>query len=259
MSESNKTSAVTLSNDDPPSTNYTTTNPNDTGEATTTADATTTEADPDDDMDPQEEARIKHWQESPFAVGLVKITWKDEQIPLDRRQTSSTTRDYFNKTNNGNLICSAYCCACLGADRVGNMAVLAQTTEEYDHVTVHEETGVQTTRRKKRPKLLWVLGPYWPVNLCITFPLILAISFWTGMKLQDDSIVVIILWLLCTVTMLVALAMIACRDPGILYRHTSPPPGTDSWRWNDQSKTFRPPKARYDPECGVVIEGFDHT
>ncbi|KAL3905046.1 MAG: hypothetical protein SGILL_009833, partial [Bacillariaceae sp.] len=45
----------------------------------------------------------------------------------------------------------------------------------------------------------------------------------------------------------------------VLYRHAEPPPDTDDWRWNDQAKTYRPPKSRFDRETQVVIEGFDHT
>jgi hypothetical protein len=76
--------------------------------------------------------------------------------------------------------------------------------------------------------------------------------------------------------------MVSCRNPGILYRHAQPPPTQSSsssnttgneqheqqqqaqwesqqWRWNDQAKSYRPPKARFDPETQVVVEGFDHT
>jgi hypothetical protein len=139
---------------------------------------------------------------------------------------------------------------------------LATTTEEYDHLHVNEDTGEQTTSRQQRPKLLWVVGPYWPVNVFITFPLILGISFLTVFRgLRGQSIAVIITWSLCMFTLLFALTMVACRDPGILYRHDQRPPGEDaeSWRWNDQSRTYRPVKAKFDPECAVVIEDFDHT
>ena len=63
--------------------------------------------------------------------------------------------------------------------------------------------------------------------------------------------------------------MISCRNPGILYRHSQqpqPPPSSDNnnteedeWRWNDQARSYRPKNARFDTECQVVIEGFDHT
>eukprot|EP00520_Triparma_pacifica_P005101 CAMPEP_0118657624 /NCGR_PEP_ID=MMETSP0785-20121206/14121_1 /TAXON_ID=91992 /ORGANISM="Bolidomonas pacifica, Strain CCMP 1866" /LENGTH=84 /DNA_ID=CAMNT_0006550561 /DNA_START=146 /DNA_END=397 /DNA_ORIENTATION=- len=55
----------------------------------------------------------------------------------------------------------------------------------------------------------------------------------------------------------VSLYFTGCRDPGILPRHEVQP--DSSWRWNDQAKTYRPPRAYYDDECGVVIEEFDHT
>ena len=90
--------------------------------------------------------------------------------------------------------------------------------------------------------------------------MIIGISLWTALKeLTDESIALIVIWAIFTITMIFSLAMVTCRDPGILYRYQHRPPGADSWRWNDQSKTYRPPKARFDPECGVVVEGFDHT
>jgi len=50
----------------------------------------------------------------------------------------------------------------------------------------------------------------------------------------------------------VALFYTGCKDPGILPRYTNQP--TSSWRWNDQAKTYRPPGAIYDDECGVIVE-----
>mmetsp|Transcript_21876 Transcript_21876/g.62345 ORF Transcript_21876/g.62345 Transcript_21876/m.62345 type:complete len:187 (-) Transcript_21876:277-837(-) len=47
----------------------------------------------------------------------------------------------------------------------------------------------------------------------------------------------------------------------VMYRYDERPEGEEGqdWRWNDQAQTYRPKEARYDPECGVVVEGFDHT
>jgi hypothetical protein len=199
------------------------------------------------------EKKILHWKESPFAVGCVNVTWEDDRMCCKRQNHPSLDVD-------PQVAFSASCCGCLGAGRVGNMVVLAQTMEDYDHIQVNEETGAQTSSRRKRPKLHWVMGPYWPVNLCLTYPLILGISFWTAWKrLPDAHIVVILTWSLCTFMLIFALAMVACRNPGILYRHNQAPPGSSDWRWNDQARTFRPPKSRFDPECQAMIEGFDHT
>jgi hypothetical protein len=202
------------------------------------------------------ELKLRNWQQSPFAVGCVNVHWKDDRNcfrPASSRELERNPKVAF----------SAYACGCLGASRVGNLAVLAQTTEEYDHVEiVNEETGEQRTAKRKRPKLLCVLGPYWPVNFFLTYPLIIGVSVLTGWRnLAGKPMGVIVTWSLCTFLLLFSLAMIACRNPGVLYRHRERPPGDDAedWRWNDQAKTYRPPKARFDPECQAVIEGFDHT
>jgi hypothetical protein len=210
-----------------------------------------------EDEEPEEvsdsrEKRINHWKESPFAVGNVHVTWADGRGSCwgGRNRSQADTQ----------VCCSAFVCGCFGADRVGNMAVLAQTTEEYDHLQVNEETGEQSTSRRKRPRLLCVVGPYWPVNIFLTYPLIFIVSFWTAwMRVVDANIAIIVTWSFCTFLLVFSLAMVACRDPGILYRHSQRPPDAEDWRWNDQSRTFRPPNARFDPECQVVVESFDHT
>jgi hypothetical protein len=137
---------------------------------------------------------------------------------------------------------------------------LAQSTEKYTEEVVDEETGQVTTHQKTRPKLLWVMGPYWTVNLFITFPLILGASGWVCYRrVVGANIAIVVTWSLGTFLLVLSLSMISCRNPGILYRHSQPPPHTENWRWNDQAKTYRPPQARFDPETQVVVEGFDHT
>lgn len=200
--------------------------------------------------------KTKHWTESPFAVGCVNVAWQDDR-PSGWCSSSRASRDVDRAYPVTSIVCS-----CLGADRVGNLSVLAQSTEEYDEPEVDPESGVVlATHRKTRPRLLWVCGPYWTVNLFVTFPLILVVSGYVGYRrvFRDSNIVVQITWLLGTCLLTVSLAMISCRNPGVLYRHSQAPPGTEDWRWNDQARTYRPPKARFDPECQVVIEGFDHT
>ena len=214
-------------------------------EATTEDQGEGSESEESEDYDEDyQERKARHWKQSAFAVGNVNITWADECKNL----------------NQSKVICSALVCGCLGADRVGNMAVLAQTTEVYDHVQWNEETGFQSTSRRRRPKLLWVLGPYWPINLFLTYPLILGVSALVGWnQVQHAHLAIIISWSACTLCLIISLGMISCRNPGILYRHEQRPPDSADWRWNDQSRTYRPPYARFDPECQVVIEGFDHT
>lgn len=204
-----------------------------------------------------EERKTKHWTESPFAVGCVNVTWQDD-IPSAWWSSRQAARDIDKNYPVTSIVCS-----CLGADRVGNFAVLAQSAEEYDDPEVDPASGeVVATHRKKRPKLLWVCGPYWTVNVCITFPLIMAVSGFIAYRrvFAGAHYAVQITWVVGTCFLLGSLAMISCRNPGILYRHSQPPPGTEEdWRWNDQARTYRPSKARFDPECQAVIEGFDHT
>mmetsp|Transcript_65513 Transcript_65513/g.112619 ORF Transcript_65513/g.112619 Transcript_65513/m.112619 type:complete len:154 (-) Transcript_65513:91-552(-) len=46
---------------------------------------------------------------------------------------------------------------------------------------------------------------------------------------------------------------------GIVRRYTEEPPNTTGWRWSDQAQSFRPRTSRYDRDCGLVIDEFDHT
>lgn len=202
------------------------------------------------------EKRILHWQNSPFAVGRVNVSWNDDRPHCFRGPGLDWDQDQDSK-----ICCSAYVCGCLGVERVGNLAVLAQTTEDYDHIeNINAETGELRTTRRTRPKLVWVLGPYWHINVFLTYPLIIGVSLLTGLRnLADSSLPVIATWSFCTFLMIFALIMAGCRDPGIVYRHPQAPPGSEDWRWNDQARTYRPPLARFDPECQAVIEGFDHT
>ena len=68
-----------------------------------------------------------------------------------------------------------------------------------------------------------------------------------------------LLWAIGTVGLIVALALTACRDPGILPRYHKPPPNAEDWRWNERAHTYRPRSAWYDPDTAVVVEAFDHT
>ena len=227
----------------------------------------------DDDEDDEEEfygvgargearkKKIQHWKKSPFAVGLVNITWKDDRpswFPCGSQQNSipPPARDIDE-----NFAASSIVCGCLGAKRVGNFSVLAQKMEDYDEPIQDPGTGEITGHRQtQRPKLLCVIGPYWVVNMFITFPIILVASGWVCYRrIVGGHIAVIITWSIGTFLLIFSLLMISCRDPGILYRRSQPPPGAENWRWNDQARTYRPPKARFDPECQAVIHGFDHT
>jgi len=189
-------------------------------------------------MDSDEE-----WKQSPFAIGPSKLTWADEEIGC--KECCLGKRPQY-------VSCSALFCSYLGVGRVGNMVILRQTTEE-----IEGDSGEATTR----PKLVCVLGPYWMFVLCLTLPLISGISIWIGItRIPDQHWAVVLTWALCTAGVYFSLLKVSCTDPGVLHRCAQPPVGEENeWRWNDQAHTYRPWHAKYDKQCGVVIEKFDHT
>lgn len=203
-------------------------------------------------------AKTKHWQESPFAAGLVDIHWRDEG---SRGSLGGMMSSQIDPDEGGCLCCSSFVCSRIGAGRVGNMAVLYQTQEWVEEVQTDEETGEKKTRRYTRPRLVWLMGPYWPMLICVTYPLILGVSFWTLVtSIPRVPMAVQLIWSMLTLGLIYALAMTAFRDPGILHKYHEPPPQFEnSWRWCDAAQTYRPRGAFYDPDCGVVVEGFDHT
>jgi hypothetical protein len=206
----------------------------------------------------REEARIKHWRDSPFAAGLVNVSWRDEG---SKGTCGGLMQENVDPDSGGCLCCSSLVCGGIGAGRVGNMAVLSQSNEWVEEVEEDEETGEQKVRRFTRPTLHFVVGPYWPMLVCVTYPLILGVSMWTLLSaIPGKHVFLQLLWLVCTVGLIYALAMTAFKDPGILYKHNEPPPQSENdWRWNDSAQSYRPRGAFYDPDCAVVVEGFDHT
>lgn len=196
--------------------------------------------------------RIKHWKESPFAVGLTEPTWIDER---NRDRCGDMMPD-----ESGCVCMSAHVCPLLGASRVGNMAVLKTTQEWVEEMEIDEETNEQVLRRYTRPRLDIVVGPYWPMLCFLTYPLILGVSGWALVSViirPGTSIVLRFVWFVCTMTLIIALGRTAFRDPGILYRQKVQKDA--SWRWSDQADTYRPRHAWFDYDTAVVIEGFDHT
>mmetsp|Transcript_15306 Transcript_15306/g.31399 ORF Transcript_15306/g.31399 Transcript_15306/m.31399 type:complete len:317 (+) Transcript_15306:149-1099(+) len=213
-----------------------------------------------------DDRKVKHWKDSEFAVGCVNVTWEDDRPAWWFNSGSSSAcggdgGDNSTHIVDNHVLVSSIVCGCLGAGRVGNMAILAESTETVEEAIMDHESGQVTIRQKKRPKLLWVVGPYWTVNIFITFPLIIGVSSWICyQKVVDSNVAVIITWSIGTFFMVFSLCMISCRNPGILYRHSQIPGTTEEeWRWNDQARTYRPASSRFDTECQVVVEGFDHT
>lgn len=202
--------------------------------------------------DDPRERKLNHWKNSVFAVGCVNVTWNDDN-PLKKHPPG-------HKLNGQMAWTGLFCGGCLKARRVGNMAVCRQRMEEYDAIETNE-AGEHTLVRRKRPKLLCMVGPYWPINFCLTWPLILGISGWTAWsRFPSQHIGVVISYSICVLLLIAALVMVSCSNPGILYRQAEPPVEEEGdWRWNDQAKTYRPSHARFDNECQIVVEGFDHT
>ena len=206
----------------------------------------------------RKQSRIKRWKESPFACGLTEATWEEER---------NHRRDHYSdlpRDDTGCVCCSAMVCPLFNAGRVGNMAVLHSTTEWVEEVTEDEETGESSSKRYTRPRLNIVVGPYWPMLMFVTYPLIFGTS-WFAMKnlfLSSEAKppLLIVIWTTMTLTLIIALACTGCRDPGIMYRYENPPPQHENtWRWNDQAQTYRPRGAYFDSDTMVVVEEFDHT
>lgn len=189
----------------------------------------------------EEARRVRHWQESVFAVGLVDVTWADS-----RRKDSLLNKD------EGHLKASAWLCPLVGGQRLGNMAVLRQSTGYQE---IPSDNG--TVERIERPLPTCVLGPYWIVPTLITYPIILVMTFLAARRVVNSHIAIIIVWAVLTVILLTSLSLVACRNPGIMYRYSTIP--QEDWRWNDQARTFRPKSAKYDTDCALVVEDFDHT
>mmetsp|Transcript_22972 Transcript_22972/g.65093 ORF Transcript_22972/g.65093 Transcript_22972/m.65093 type:complete len:302 (-) Transcript_22972:1011-1916(-) len=205
-------------------------------------------------------AKQKSWIDGPFAAGDYESTWNAEYA----RFRSDPYRQCLQSTQTDGApcnCCSAFCCGMLGAGRVGHMAVLKQSVEVVEE-SVEEGDGDDqepTTRRYKRPKLDIVIGPYWPMLFCVTYPLIFGVSGLTLVTaIPKANPAIQLFWVVCTLGLIYALAMTAFKDPGILPRHLEPP-GGQQWNWSEKAYSFRPRGAYFDPDTGVIVEGFDHT
>mmetsp|Transcript_11503 Transcript_11503/g.23735 ORF Transcript_11503/g.23735 Transcript_11503/m.23735 type:complete len:321 (-) Transcript_11503:182-1144(-) len=212
-----------------------------------------------------QQIRKQQWEESYFARGCTNSTWEAEYGQLQEngwRGECSKMMDQKDANPVPCGCCSAILCSALGAGRMGNMAVLKQSNEWVTEEVPDEENGGTKTIRTTRPKLDFVAGPYWPMLIMVTYPLILGVSGVTLVTaIPHVNPLVAFAWAACTIGLIVALAMTAFRDPGILPRHSNPPPGQDEslWRWNERALTYRPRGAWYDTDTAVVVEGFDHT
>jgi len=156
---------------------------------------------------------------------------------------------------------------------------------DVNNTTQNTGNNRKKTNMVRRREIQLIVGPFWPMLLCITYPLIFTVSFfaaWSG--LQGRPLVVKIIWVLLTGQLIRSLFNTSFRDPGILRKRKTPPPVEDDydsddseagrrrrrmafrwgnangpWRWSDQAQSYRPKSSMYDPDCKVVVEDFDHT
>ena len=206
----------------------------------------------------QDEVRTQHWRASAWAVGCVDPTWGHTKQSAARRRKQRRSGEIHDARSSRQqefevyLTFASWICAAVGAKRVGNMAILIGDVE------LGGEDGSEEV-----PRLSCVLGPYWPVNLLLVFPFVVALSLVViifGLPQQHPAIVAA--WAVLTSCLLMSMVCVSCRDPGILRRHTEKPAdieGGEDWIWNDQALTYRPKKAKYDPECACIFEEFDHV
>lgn len=212
--------------------------------------------------------RVNHWRNHEFAVGLVEPTWADEINRSTHSDYDSDTEangpnreccsDAGNKEMDptcGCLAITGHVCGKLGYRRIGNMVILREGYEE-----IVNSKGEHVRRRK----INMVVGPYWPMLVFVTYPLILFVSFCAAVKgvfIVNFNPLVVCSWTILTTGLVVSLFFTSCTDPGILRKHEEPPKGESSgrWRWNDRVQSYVPTGAVYDIDCAVVVEGFDHT
>jgi hypothetical protein len=124
-------------------------------------------------------------------------------------------------------------------------------------VVLHETIGHGGKRDLK-----CVLGPFWPVMVCVTYPLIIGLgTVIATLFFPKSSAILNVLYVVLIVMVCIFLAQTACSDPGILRRHRECPDAEDgvSWHFSDQAQTYRPTGAYYCSDCNCVIEEYDHV
>jgi len=193
------------------------------------------------------------------------------------------------------LILSGWVCGdghcAMKARRIGNMVVLKErpfdvsqknrvadsdedSSEEEESPALNDEENPETRRKMYAPpnpptEIICMVGPYWPVLFCLTYPLVLGVSGATLVfAIPYQRTFIQIFWAVMTALLLYMLFNVSCRDPGVLLRHTEDPTPSLSefrgrrngaWKWNDTARSFHPRTAVYDPDCAVVIEEYDHV
>ena len=154
-----------------------------------------------------------------FAVAPgAKKTW-GEELEGGCCEAMCVSFDDDDPTASCNSLTALLCGTILRAERVGNMPVL------------------WAMRRPGKPtQLLCLVGPFWPCLIGVTYPLILGVSLFSALFiLPHCPSWVVVLWCMCTVTLVVSLGLTGCTNPGIVRRYRDePPPSTVialySWR-----------------------------
>lgn len=226
-----------------------------------------------DSYEKRSASRLENWRSSPYAVGLVPETWLEETKSFksntrgDSEENDKNMNCCENATSDtvdptcGCLLISGLVCGRLGFKRLGNMVLIKQNLLEYDNPPELNDLddSMQNT------EIVFIIGPYWPMLFFVTYPLILGVSFLTGIRVvfapSSFDIYIAVIWTALTFGLCLALFCVSCRDPGILRKHTSPPDGDtmSSWRWDDRVHSYIPRRASYDTDCALVIDEFDHT
>ena len=143
-------------------------------------------------------------------------------------------------------------------------------------------TSAKSTKKRmiRKREIDLIVGPFWPMLIFITYPLIFGVSGLTLWKaIPGQPIYIQLGWATLTFLLIRALFNTGFRDPGIINRHKNPPPVNNDdveeqvkrrigfrwgneegpWRWSDQTQSYRPRNSMYCPDCKVIIEEFDHT
>ena len=165
----------------------------------------------------------KIWRENFYAVGFTEPTWVEEYEKYRKNMRKECCDAAGDSDGLPCICCSAAVCSLIGAGRVGNMAVLKQSTEWVEEEEDPGDGSEPVIRRFTRPRLDIVVGPvsaydrnervfdtpiapstrfgnskqvrvifyavshnifiscvpvlqYWPMLICVTYPLILGLS-----------------------------------------------------------------------------------
>mmetsp|Transcript_4821 Transcript_4821/g.9195 ORF Transcript_4821/g.9195 Transcript_4821/m.9195 type:complete len:354 (-) Transcript_4821:72-1133(-) len=235
--------------------------------------------------------RFQHWKEHGYAVGLAPITWSDD---MEDEETSGPYDSIRMHSELSRIFCRMF-------GRVGNMVILKERKNWVRIPTLYDDgpsssdgsgsgsgrvctttsttittTATSTTRTSMvdtRSTFRLVVGPYWPMLLFFTLPLITIFTIvvawcfiykyppswfhFSSSPMGIISWIILAIWTIATMGLYSSLLYTSLVDPGILPRFTERP--ASDWRWNDQVQSYIPPRAVYEPDCKVVIDEYHHT